>query len=73
MTPVLQIIGILESKLAISGRRTRVGPVSITTDETGRVRIEPKEKRTDVSTKIRQRKSKAVKPTRRVKGSINRP
>lgn len=64
MTPVLQIIGILESKLA-SGRRTRVGPVSIKTDETGKVRIEPAKRKKSVSQHIKDRKS----PKRKWKGA----
>ena len=55
--------------IAMAGQRTKVGRVSIKTDDTGKVRIEPAKRKQSVSKHISQRKSTKQRVTRKLKGA----
>ena len=61
-----QLDDALVSAVAAAAKRKGIAIPGFT-EKDGKLVEKPK--RTSVSTKIRQRKSKAVKPTRRIKGS----
>lgn len=68
MTPVLQIIGILESKLAAK-RGIPIGSFKEIVGEDGKKKLERVQRKKSVSQHIREKSSKRQRVTRRVKGA----